>query len=73
MGVTVETTDDSITVHPIARDEAIEHVLATYHDHRMAMAFSTLASVTGGITVDHQAVVDKTYPHYWQDYGKLLA
>ena len=45
----------------------------TYHDHRMAMAFSLLGSMSGTIEVDDKNVVDKTYPRYWEDYATLVA
>lgn len=72
MGVNVETTADSIRVAaaPLAALQA--HQLSTYHDHRMAMAFSTVGSVTGELTVDDKQVVDKTYPTYWDAYEGLL-
>ena len=47
-------------------------MLTTYHDHRMAMAFATLGSAYGNVTVDDKAVVNKTYPDFWQDYARLI-
>lgn len=40
--------------------------VATYKDHRMAMAFAPLA-LLGVITIENPEVVDKSYPHYWED------
>jgi 3-phosphoshikimate 1-carboxyvinyltransferase len=40
--------------------------VATYKDHRMAMAFAPLA-LLGNITIENPEVVDKSYPHYWTD------
>jgi 5-enolpyruvylshikimate-3-phosphate synthase len=39
----------------------------------MAMAFSMLGSCSHALRVDDKAVVNKTYPNYWQDYNKLIA
>lgn len=39
---------------------------ATYHDHRMAMAFS-LMSRTGPIRIEDPEVVIKSYPHFWEN------
>ena len=72
MGIGVTTTSDSIHIQPTSVEKLNDHKLATYHDHRMAMAFSLLGSKTGRITVDDKSVVDKTYPEYWNDYQKFL-
>jgi 3-phosphoshikimate 1-carboxyvinyltransferase len=40
--------------------------VATYKDHRMAMAFAPLA-LLGELTIEQPEVVDKSYPHYWKD------
>ena len=71
MGIAVTTTSDSIRIQPASIEELRGHLLTTYYDHRMAMAFSLLGSKTGLITVDDKNVVDKTYPDYWKDYEKL--
>lgn len=70
LGIHAETTEDSIRI--AAAEDMQAHTLTTYHDHRMAMAFSVLGSVSGTLTVDNKAVVDKTYPAYWDDYAKLI-
>jgi 5-enolpyruvylshikimate-3-phosphate synthase len=38
----------------------------------MAMAFATLGSAYGNLTVDDKAVVNKTYPDFWHDYARLV-
>lgn len=45
-------------------------VIATYKDHRMAMAFAPLALKLGHIDIDDPAVVSKSYPAYWEDLKK---
>ena len=72
MGIDVTTTSDSIRIQPISIEDLNTHLLTTYHDHRMAMAFSLIGSKTGKITVDDKFVVNKTYPNYWLDYEKLI-
>lgn len=43
-------------------------LIATYEDHRMAMAFAPAALVLPeGIRIADPAVVSKSYPHYWED------
>ena len=72
MGITSEKTHETITIQPIARNNIKEAILSTYHDHRMAMAFSLIGSATGELTVDNKNVVDKTYPNFWADYQSLM-
>ena len=40
--------------------------IATYNDHRMAMAFAPLALKTD-IIIEHAYVVSKSYPAFWDD------
>lgn len=47
-----------------------EVYINTYHDHRMAMAFTPLACVLQGITIEAPEVVNKSYPSFWEDLGK---
>ncbi len=47
-----------------------EPVIATYKDHRMAMAFAPLSLKLGAIDIDDPAVVSKSYPSYWEDLKK---
>ncbi|MBX2816665.1 MAG: 3-phosphoshikimate 1-carboxyvinyltransferase [Saprospiraceae bacterium] len=43
---------------------------ATYHDHRMAMAFAPLA-LLDDVIVEDVRVVDKSYPDFWKDLLSL--
>lgn len=43
--------------------------VATYHDHRMAMAFAPLA-MRGLLTVEAPTVVKKSYPQFWKELAK---
>lgn len=40
--------------------------IATYHDHRMAMAFAPLALKTN-LQIEDAMVVSKSYPSFWED------
>ena len=43
-------------------------VIATYEDHRMAMAFAPAALVLPeGIGIADPQVVSKSYPHFWEN------
>lgn len=71
MGAHLTTGHDSIRINPVAIHTLQPHVLTTYHDHRMAMAFSLIGSVTGTLSIDDKQVVNKTYPAFWKDYNRL--
>ena len=43
--------------------------VATYHDHRMAMAFAPLA-LRGPLTIEAPQVVRKSYPQFWAELEK---
>ena len=45
-------------------------VIATYHDHRMAMAFAPLAIALGKVAIADPEVVSKSYPDFWKDMQK---
>ena len=38
-----------------------------YDDHRVAMAFSVLASVVNGTILEEKRCVEKTWPNWWDD------
>ncbi len=40
--------------------------IATYKDHRMAMAFAPAALVIGTMQINDPSVVSKSYPKYWE-------
>jgi 3-phosphoshikimate 1-carboxyvinyltransferase len=44
--------------------------IATYDDHRMAMAFAPVAIKTP-IEIQHPDVVSKSYPEFWDDLNKI--
>jgi 3-phosphoshikimate 1-carboxyvinyltransferase len=52
-------------------DAAAEISIATYEDHRMAMAFAPAALVVP-IAIEHPEVVSKSYPNFWEDFDQLL-
>ncbi|HUM52508.1 MAG TPA: hypothetical protein PK431_11865 [Chitinophagales bacterium] len=45
--------------------------IATYEDHRMAMAFAPLCLKTKSILIEEPNVVTKSYPLFWNDLKKL--
>lgn len=46
--------------------------IATYEDHRMAMAFAPAVMKLGSMIIQEPQVVSKSYPAYWTEMVKLL-
>lgn len=69
LGYLLTDSNDSILEWNGERCEPEEHpVIATYEDHRMAMAFAPAALVRPeGIDIADPEVVSKSYPHFWED------
>ncbi|HSH51159.1 MAG TPA: 3-phosphoshikimate 1-carboxyvinyltransferase [Bacteroidales bacterium] len=69
MGIHLETNGKNYISW--AGDETLKipvsHVVKTYNDHRMAMAFAPLTMVTKSLIIDDPGVVKKSYPTFWDD------
>lgn len=69
LGGKVKITDKSL--HLAASNSINELVpIATYNDHRMAMAFAPLALKTS-IIIEDAMVVSKSYPTFWNDLKSI--
>jgi 3-phosphoshikimate 1-carboxyvinyltransferase len=69
LGANISVTNDSLTL--VAAAEINHNVkIATYNDHRMAMAFAPLA-LKVPIIIENAEVVSKSYPDFWEDMEKL--
>ncbi|MFG6686574.1 3-phosphoshikimate 1-carboxyvinyltransferase [Mariniflexile sp. HNIBRBA6329] len=69
LGGNVEITDKSL--HLSASNTIKEYVpIATYNDHRMAMAFAPIA-LKAPIVIEDAEVVSKSYPTFWDDLKSI--
>ena len=69
LGGEVKITDKSL--HLVASSKLSSMVsIATYNDHRMAMAFAPLALKTA-LVIEDAMVVSKSYPTFWDDLKTL--
>ena len=69
LGANISVTNDSLTL--VASNDINSNVkIATYNDHRMAMAFAPLA-LKVPIIIENAEVVSKSYPDFWEDLKKL--
>lgn len=68
-GSKVKVTKNSLELLP-SKDFLKEVEVATYNDHRMAMAFAPL-SLKVPFNIQDAEVVSKSYPGFWEDLEKL--
>jgi len=64
-GAKVDITNDSLQLFP-AKTLKEDVSVATYNDHRMAMAFAPLA-LKVPLNIEDAGVVSKSYPTFWKD------
>jgi 3-phosphoshikimate 1-carboxyvinyltransferase len=69
LGGQVAITDNSLTLKK-ATNRQQNITIATYNDHRMAMAFAPLA-LKVPIIIEDSKVVSKSYPTFWDDLAAL--
>jgi len=69
LGATINVTNESL--HLKASDKINKNIeIATYNDHRMAMAFAPLA-LKVPIIILHAEVVTKSYRNFWKDMQQV--
>ena len=63
---------EMLTPAEIAPADKLQQIeIATYEDHRMAMAFAPAAQLYPHLQIAHPEVVSKSYPSYWEDLSSL--
>ncbi len=74
-GATVETGRDWISIDPPGQEKlaaAGRVEVATYEDHRMAMAFAVAGVVRGDVRILDPGCTAKTYPEFFEDLATLV-
>ena len=69
LGAIISISNDSLQMESSKSINSNQNI-ATYNDHRMAMAFAPLALKTT-LKIENAAVVSKSYPNFWNDLGKI--
>jgi 3-phosphoshikimate 1-carboxyvinyltransferase len=69
LGASVDITNESLYLHEATQIRE-NSMIATYKDHRMAMAFAPLALCVP-IEIEKADVVSKSYPDFWKDLEKI--
>jgi 3-phosphoshikimate 1-carboxyvinyltransferase len=71
LGAHVTTTHDSITIVPPHSPRGTS--IATYDDHRMAMAFAIAGLKIPGIEIQNPQCTQKTYPDFFADLAHAVS
>lgn len=71
IGVKLTEDNETYTLDCSQRDLSKPITVATYDDHRMAMAFAPLALVLDNVVIEDHQVVEKSYPDYWKHLEQL--
>ncbi len=69
LGAVLKVTDKSLHLEP-GQHFKVGKSIATYHDHRMAMAFAPLA-LKVPLSIQDSGVVSKSFPTFWKDLKAL--
>lgn len=70
LGAQVNITEKSLHLQKRTKAWGPEINIATYNDHRMAMAFAPLA-LLAPLGIEDPTVVQKSYPDFWTDLRSL--
>lgn len=68
LGAMVEEHEDGLGIAPSRLHPA---TVATYDDHRIAMAFAVVGLKVAGVRIGNPGCVAKTYPEFFRDLGAL--
>ncbi len=72
LGAKVEESADTLRITPPQR--LVAHAaIDTYDDHRMAMCFSLACLAGVAVRINDPDCVAKTFPDYFEQFGRLLA
>jgi 3-phosphoshikimate 1-carboxyvinyltransferase len=68
MGIKVKEEKNGITIRG---GKPVPAIIDSRNDHRIAMAFSVLGTITGSTIVQQAECVSKTYPEFWDAFISL--
>jgi 3-phosphoshikimate 1-carboxyvinyltransferase len=71
LGAEIEVGENYLAITP--PDRVTPAAIDTYDDHRMAMSFAIAGTKVDGVVIKDAQCVNKTYPNYFEELGKVLA
>jgi 3-phosphoshikimate 1-carboxyvinyltransferase len=71
LGARVEERADALRIEPGWGSGEV--VVDTHNDHRIAMAFAIAGLARGGVSIENEQVVSKSYPRFWRTLDEVVA
>ena len=73
LGKHIEAIGEGELRYTAKNDSSPAHsiTIATYNDHRMALAFAPAALLFPQLSIEHPEVVAKSYPNYWEHLSEI--
>ena len=71
-GCDVDERPAELIITP-GKDPGTDVSVATYDDHRMAMAFAILGSVRGNVLIENPACAAKSHPQFWEERVRMTS
>mgnify|MGYP003083852429 FL=1 len=73
LGKHIEAIGEGELRYTAQNDSSPAHsiTIATYNDHRMALAFAPAALLFPQLSIEHPEVVAKSYPNYWEHLSEI--
>jgi len=71
LGARVEERTDGLRIEPGWGGEPA--TIDTHNDHRIAMAFAIAGLARGGVSIENEQVVSKSYPRFWRTLDEVVA
>jgi 3-phosphoshikimate 1-carboxyvinyltransferase len=71
LGANVDERADSLRIEPGWSNEPA--TIETHNDHRIAMAFAIAGLARGGVTINNEQVVSKSYPRFWKTLDEVIS
>jgi 3-phosphoshikimate 1-carboxyvinyltransferase len=71
-GFDISHNGNELHINSISEENLIKPTsFNTYQDHRLAMALAPLALLFDEVVINDSEVVEKSYPHFWDDFRKV--
>ncbi|HYS55742.1 MAG TPA: 3-phosphoshikimate 1-carboxyvinyltransferase [Thermoanaerobaculia bacterium] len=71
LGVRVQERADALRIEPGWASGSA--TVDTHNDHRIAMSFAIAGLARGGVSIENEQVVSKSYPRFWRTLDEVVA
>ena len=71
LGVPVREEPDALFIQGLGDENMRPARIQTYKDHRIAMSFALAGLRVPGVEIENPDCVSKSFPNFWEVFGKL--